>query len=145
QALRVARETGCRTQISHLQAVGRRNWPQLQGVLEQIEAARQQGLVIGTDIYPYLYGNAPLAQRLPDWAQRGPASEWVRHLRDPQVRTRIHGTWADLPVGWDETMISWFPDADPHLLGRPVSEIADERGVDPRDWALDLLAEHGTS
>ncbi len=145
QALQVARETGCRTQISHLQAVGRRNWPQLQAVLDRIEAGRAGGLRIGTDIYPYLHGNAPLAQRVPAWAQQGPASEWVPRLRDPRIRARIRDAWADLPVGWDETMISWFPDADPHLLGRPVSEIVAERGLDPRDWALDLLAEHGTS
>lgn len=144
QALQVAEETGCRTQISHLQAVGRRNWPQLQPVLDRIEAARRAGLRVGTDIYPYLHGNAPMAQRLPGWAQRGPASEWVPQLRDPDVRARIRAAWADLPVGWDETMISWFPGADPALLGRPVSEIVAERGVDPRDWALDLLAEHGT-
>jgi hypothetical protein len=39
QAIRVARETGCRTQISHLQAVGPRNWGGVRHVLDLVDAA----------------------------------------------------------------------------------------------------------
>ncbi len=65
QAVRVARATGARTQISHLAAVGRRNWGAVRRALDLVDAANADGCDIGVDIYPYLHGNAPLSQLLP--------------------------------------------------------------------------------
>ena len=82
QALEIARRTGCRTQISHLTAVGRRNWGRVRQALDLVDAAIADGLRIGVDIYPYLYGNAPLAQLLPSWAQEGGPSGRSPRLPD---------------------------------------------------------------
>ncbi|NED57157.1 hypothetical protein G3I24_40545, partial [Micromonospora aurantiaca] len=53
QVLRVAAATGCRTQISHLVAVGERNHGSVARALELINAARDAGLDVAFDIYPY--------------------------------------------------------------------------------------------
>lgn len=145
QAVDVARATGCRTQISHLAAVGRRNWGAVRPALDLVDAANADGLSVGVDIYPYLHGNAPLAQVLPAWAQEGGADEWRGALRDEAVRARIREQWRHRPTGWDEVTISWTaresPDGD---VGRTVAELSDERGVPGDDVVLDLLAELGT-
>ncbi|MEN3307159.1 MAG: N-acyl-D-amino-acid deacylase [Micromonosporaceae bacterium] len=137
QAVRVARETGCRTQISHLAAVGRRNWGAVGKALDLIDAA---GTDIGVDIYPYLHGNAPLAQLLPAWAQEGGPSAWVPELRDPAIRAEIREAWLDRPTSWAEIDISRGP-----FAGRSIQDVADERGTDGDEVALDLLAGHGTA
>ncbi|MFD0575619.1 N-acyl-D-amino-acid deacylase family protein [Dactylosporangium darangshiense] len=138
QALRVARATGCRTQISHLAAVGRRNWGTVRRALDLVEAANADGLRVGVDIYPYLHGNAPLSQLLPAWAQEGGASAWAPRLRDAGVRERIVAGWADRPTGWEEITVSWTSrgDADP-VVGRTVADLGGAGA------ALDLLAELG--
>ena len=145
QAVQVARATGCRTQISHLAAVGRRNWGAVHGALELVDAANADGLSVGVDIYPYLRGNAPLAQLLPSWVQKGGADVWTARLGDSTVRAAIRAEWQTRPTTWDEVTISWTarsqPDPD---VGRTVREIADERGTAGDDVALDLLAELGT-
>ena len=145
QAVAVARRTGCRTQISHLCAVGRRNWGAVRGALDVVDAATAEGLEIGVDIYPYVHGNAPLSQLLPAWAQAGGADAWTSRLGEPKVRDAIRDEWRDRPTTWDEITISWTvrtpPDPD---VGRTIAQLADERGVSADDVALDLLAELGT-
>jgi N-acyl-D-amino-acid deacylase len=143
--VRVARETGCRTQISHLQAVGPRNWGGVRRVLDLVDAANADGFDIGVDAYPYLHGNAPLAQLLPAWTQDGGQAVWMPMLRDPVVRNRVRAEWTDRESRWDEITISWTTRAAPDPdIGRSVAELAAERGVTGGDIVLDTLAEVGT-
>jgi N-acyl-D-amino-acid deacylase len=137
QALDIARQTGGRVQISHLTAVGRRNWGTVLRALELVDVARAEGVDAGVDIYPYLYGNAPLAQLLPAWAQEGGSDAMARRLRDDDVRARIRSGWQGRAVGWDEITVSWVPPGSraESLVGQAVTS---------DDQALDLLAEHTT-
>jgi len=148
QAVGVARATGCRTQISHLCAVGRRNWGAVNRALELVDAANAEGLSVGVDIYPYLHGNAPLAQLLPAWAQEGGTDAWTARLRDPAVRAAIREEWRDRPTTWDDISIAWTPGVRPgsadERIGRTVGQLARARDVSADEVALDLLAELGT-
>jgi N-acyl-D-amino-acid deacylase len=144
QAVRVARETGCRTQISHLQAVGPRNWGGVRRVLDLVDAANAEGCDIGVDVYPYLHGNAPLAQLLPAWAQAGGQAVWMPLLRDPVVRNRVRAEWTDRESRWDEITVSWTARTAPDPeIGRSVAELAAERGTTGGEVVLDILAELG--
>ncbi|GAA3452120.1 N-acyl-D-amino-acid deacylase family protein [Dactylosporangium matsuzakiense] len=138
QAVRVARAAGCRTQISHLAAVGRRNWGAVRGALDLVDAANADGIEVGVDIYPYVHGNAPLSQLLPAWALEGGAAAWAPRLRDPAVRARVKAAWVDRPTGWDELTVSWTSrgDGDP-VVGRTLEDLGGA------DATLDLLAELG--
>lgn len=145
QALRVAERTGCRTQISHLAAVGRRNWGTVRRALDLIDAAAGRGAVIGVDVYPYLFGNAPLAQLLPAWAHDGGAGAMAGRLRDPGERDRIRAGWTTRALGWDEITVSWVPpdSAAAGCVGQTIAGIAAARGTDGDSVALDLLADLG--
>jgi len=144
QAVRVARATGARTQISHLAAVGRRNWGAVRRALDLVDAANADGCDIGVDIYPYLHGNAPLSQLLPAHIQEGGPEVWALRLRDPAVRTEVRAAWVDRPTGWDELTLSWTsrPAPDP-VVGVSIAELARTTGVDGAEVVLDLLAELG--
>lgn len=137
QAVTVARKTGCRTQISHLAAVGRRNWGTVRRALDLVDAANAAGADVGVDIYPYLHGNAPLAQLLPAWAQEGGPTAWVPRLADPGVRARIREAWRNRPTTWDEITVSWTARPVP-ALGWNIGDLGGDEA------ALDLLAELGT-
>ncbi|HVX43684.1 MAG TPA: amidohydrolase family protein [Mycobacteriales bacterium] len=141
QAVRVAERSGARTQVSHLVAVGKRNWGAVATALERIAAARAD---IGVDVYPYLHGNAPLSQLLPAWATEGGPEQTVERLSDSRIRAEIRREWQDRPVGWDEITISWLPVAS-ELLGRTVAGIAEDSGRSGDDVVLDVLAEFGTA
>ncbi len=71
EQIRLAKESGCRLQISHMQAVGRANWNKQEQALERIAAARQDGVDIEFDSYPYLAGSTVMTQLLPQRALDG--------------------------------------------------------------------------
>jgi N-acyl-D-aspartate/D-glutamate deacylase len=139
QVLRVAETTGCRTQISHLIAVGRRNWGKVARALELIDAARERGVDVAADVYPYLAGNAPLSQLLPAWAQAGGETAMRDRLADPAVRDRIRDEWRDLPNEWSDITVSRIPADRPGVAGRTVA------GLGGASAALDLVAEFGNA
>lgn len=145
QCLEVARRTGCRTEISHLTAVGRRNWGSVARALELVDAARDEGMTITVDIYPYLHGNAPLAQLLPAWSQDGSAAAVAARLRTREARDAIRAEWAALDRDWSEIVIGGVPDDYPRqtLVGEDIASIAETEGIHPDEFALDLLADLG--
>ncbi|SDU59551.1 N-acyl-D-amino-acid deacylase family protein [Jiangella alkaliphila] len=143
EALDVAAATGVRTQLSHLTAVGRRNWGSVTAALELIDAARADGLDVAVDMYPYLAGNAPLAQRLPAWAQAGGDAAMRARLADPEAVARIRAHWSVQALGWDEITVNSAP--DPEVVGHTVTQLAADRGTDPDSVAIDLLARYGNA
>ncbi|WP_329255161.1 D-aminoacylase [Actinoallomurus sp. NBC_01490] len=141
EVLRVAEATGCRTQVSHLIAVGRRNWGKVARALELIDAARDRGVDVAADVYPYLAGNAPLSQLLPAWAQAGGEDAMRQRLADTGVRDRIREEWRDLPNAWSDITVSRIPAERPGIEGRTVADLADDgAGV-----VLDLVGEFGNA
>lgn len=146
QAVGVALRTGCRTQISHLAAVGRRNWGAVRRALDVIDAANASGATVGVDIYPYLHGSAPLVQLLPAEVQEGGAEAMRERLASPAIRAEVRAAWADRPTTWDEITVSWLPPGAPaELVGRTIADIAGQCGRDADDVTMDLLAQFGSS
>jgi N-acyl-D-amino-acid deacylase len=137
EVLRVAEATGCRTQISHLLAVGRRNWGKVARALELIDAARERRVDVAADMYPYRAGNAPLSQLLPAWAQAGGEAALRDRLTGEAVRRRVREEWRDLPTSWSEVTVSRVPADRPDLTGRTVADLGGA------DAALDLIAAFG--
>lgn len=127
EAVRVAARTGARTQISHLAAVGKRNWGRVRDVLAMA------GPRVGFDVYPYLAGNAPLSQLLPDHVG-------VDALADPVVRQRVEEVWRGNPVPWTEITVTGG--AEDAVLGRTIASLADETRS-ASTVAMDLIASHG--
>jgi N-acyl-D-amino-acid deacylase len=139
----LARRTGCRLQISHLQAVGPANWPKQAQAIERIERAREEGIEIGFDCYPYVAGSTVLTQFLPQWALAGGIGGLLLRLRDRGERSRIAAqTVADLAQRWSDLYISAVGSAAHRgLVGKNLAEIGEARGREPVEAALDLLLE----
>jgi N-acyl-D-aspartate/D-glutamate deacylase len=70
-------------------------------------------------------------------------------LRDPDYRRRFHRQWDGRLLGRayhrDLARTSVLSCPEEHLIGRSFAEIAAERGADPVDTLLDLVAAHGTA
>lgn len=146
QALEVGERTGCRTQLSHLIAVGKRNWAKLDTALELVDAARGRGLDVAVDVYPYLAGNAPLSQRLPAWVQDGGTEAMRERLADPDVVRAVREAWAADSLGWEDVTVNSAPlPAGAEVTGRSVTELAVQRGTDPDAVAIELLVEFGNA
>jgi dihydroorotase/N-acyl-D-amino-acid deacylase len=144
EQLDLARATGCRLQISHLQAAGRVNWDLQQRALDEIEAARAEGVDVEFDIYPYQCGSTVLTQWLPAWVLEGGKDALLVRLCDRALRSRIaEETEHSRPQLWSDITISGTQSGK--LVGRTVEEVAAERGTEPAFTVLDLLVEEEAS
>ncbi len=148
ELLGVARATGCPCHISHVKILGRTNWLKLDAMLDLVEAARDEGLAVTADQYPYTAASTFLGALLPPWVHDGGPDAAVERLGDPKARARIE---ADIrrpgPHDWESFWAFSGPEgiviADiasgnhPQLLGKSLVEAAG--GGDPLRFALDLL------
>jgi N-acyl-D-amino-acid deacylase len=143
EQIALARVTGCRLQISHLQAAGRAFWGLQQQALDEIEAARRDGVDVEFDIYPYQCGSTVLTQLLPQWALDGGTAPMLGRLRDAGTRARIAEEMrqARAPLWGDVTISAVATAANAPVVGRTVDQLAAVRGVDAVETALELLAE----
>jgi dihydroorotase/N-acyl-D-amino-acid deacylase len=139
----LARDSGCRLQISHLQVVGRANWDKLEQVMDRIEQARKSGIDVEFDCYAYLAGSTVLTQLLPQSVLDGGADAMVAKLTDPLSRAEIASATKDkLAQSWTDILISGVRTAPNHpLVGLTIDAIAEKRGVSPVDAVIDLVIE----
>lgn len=142
----LARRTGCRLQISHLQAVGRDNWDKQQIALDRIERAHVEGIDIGFDCYPYLAGSTVMTQLLPQRALSGGIAGLLRLLDDPAERSALeHILATETAQTWEDISISSLhTSTNRPLIGQHLADIAAQRSITPPAAVLDLLREeHG--
>lgn len=144
EVLSVARETGCRLQVSHLAVAGRRNWGKVTRALELIDVARRDGIDVASDIYPYTAGSANLSQLLPGWAQAGGAPAIVARLGREAERTRILREWeTELAFGWDGIEVASEEPGLEETLGLTVDAVGRLWEVDAGPAALELIRRSG--
>jgi dihydroorotase/N-acyl-D-amino-acid deacylase len=143
EQLELARRTGCRLQISHLQIAGRKNWGLQEAVIGKIEKAAAQGVDVAFDCYPYTAGSTVLTQILPQWALDGGTESLLRRLAAPVERERIaEATAVALEWAWEDVLISAVRSSEnAKVVGKNIAQLAVERGRRPVDIVLDLLAD----
>ncbi len=143
EQLELARRTGCRLQISHLQAVGTANWHLQKVALDHIHQAVDEGVDVAFDGYPYLAGNTTLTQLLPQWTLDGGVESLEGRLRTKDVRQQIAAEIrANIPFPWTDVYLTSAASArNQHLVGMSLAAVAEERGEDPCESVFDLLLE----
>lgn len=105
EVISLVKATGIRAEISHLKTSGEKNWPKIDAVLEKIEHAIADGLLLGSDRYPYCAAGTDLDVVLPDWAQEGAAKGELARLKDPALRSRIVRELNASDTDWPKVMI----------------------------------------
>jgi dihydroorotase/N-acyl-D-amino-acid deacylase len=138
EQISIAESSGCRLQISHLQAAGPDNWNLQKPALALIEEASKRGVDVAFDAYPWLAGCTVLTQVLPQTALDGGISQLLTRLADPAQRAAIRpGIKAE--ARWNKVVITSAAKDEAWLVGRSIQEISDERGSQPEDVVMDIL------
>jgi N-acyl-D-amino-acid deacylase len=148
----VAREADIPAEIYHLKAAGTDNWDKLGDVFEVVEAARVEGLRITADMYTYTAGATGLGAAMPPWVQEGGHEEWVRRLKDPDIRERLVREMSTRTDEWENLylaagtpenvlLVGFKNEALKPLTGKTLAEVAAMRGTSPEETAMDLVIE----
>ena len=149
EMLLVARELRIPLHISHLKAMGRDNWgKKIPQALSMLQRAKDEGMDVGCDVYPYTAGSTQLLHILPPEFLEGGMDAVVRRLADPaQRQTLAHriedgGGFDDIAklAGWDGIFLSSLhcPE-DEQFLGKSIAEEAAMEHKSPLDSCCDLL------
>ena len=149
EMLTVARRLQIPVHISHLKAMGRRNWGEkIPRAIALMDRAREEGLEVSCDVYPYTAGSTQLIHILPPDFLTGGTAAITQRLKDPARRRELaeriqKGRDFDNiagMVGWDNILCSTLsqPENRP-FQGMSVADIAREQGKDPFTCVCDLL------
>jgi N-acyl-D-amino-acid deacylase len=160
EVVEVAKRAGVRVQHSHLEAFGKRFWPQVENTLELHERARREDVDHGFDVIPYTAANTTFLAILPPWSLDGGVPKLLERLRDGETRAHIKrdieqvipqwptwtaGGWPHNLVeatGWANTWIMWVEsEKNKSFEGKSLARLAEETGKDPFDVAADLILE----
>ena len=141
-----------RLQIDHLKCSGKASWGNMPQALRKLEEARDEGLDIAFDVYPYTAGSRHLSGSLPGWMHAGGNEALVERLRNPECRQRlredlvasqqggaVHNPF-ELPFS-DILVTEVASEKNREAIGKRLDAVAALRGQDPLDATLDLIAE----
>ncbi|HJR59740.1 MAG TPA: D-aminoacylase [Vicinamibacterales bacterium] len=152
ELIRISREAKIPAEIYHLKAAGQANWPKMDQVIAQVEAAQKEGLRITADMYTYTAGATGLDAAMPPWVLDGGYDEAYKRLRDPDMRKKIAeairtggSDWENLYVAAgspDRVILVGFKNEKlKPLTGKTLAEVAKLRGEDPVDTIMNLVLE----
>ena len=151
EAVHIGEASGCRVEISHLKAGGIGNWGKASQLLATLEAARERGVEVAWDQYPYTAWGSGLIDYLPHWVGADGREKLVERLRDETVRGAIRNEIErDVQSGqhplctapWEIVRIALVESpGNVALEGKSIAEIAVEQRRDPWEVVFDLLAE----
>ncbi len=136
EAIAVGEATGVRVQVAHIKLSGMDNWGKTEELLAQFSAARERGVDVRCDQYPYTAGTNPLRNLLPLWVQNGGVEAMLPRLKDPDVQERMRADIARSGLtnfgrveSWHSVRIAITPN-QPELAGRTIGDIAAEPNLE---------------
>ena len=146
EVIRIAREAAIPGIVTHIKALGPRVWGYSQAMVERIERARAAGVEVWADQYPYeASGTSITGALVPRWALAGGRDSLRARIEGPETRERLR---ADMLENLDRrggaARLSFrYHQPDPSIEGRTLQEVAEERGLEPVDLAIELLRAGG--
>ncbi|SMF73018.1 N-acyl-D-amino-acid deacylase family protein [Allosphingosinicella indica] len=152
ELLEIGRRTGAPVQIYHMKPGGQANWHKSAPMLAKLSKAREDGIDVTANIYPYIAGATGLYATMPLWVQEGGHDAWVARLKDPATRAKVIAEMRAEPEGWENLMrdaggpekVLLLDFKNPKLqplTGKTLAAVAKERGTSPEDTIIDLIIE----
>ncbi len=142
EVIRISREAGLPGIVTHIKALGPRVWGYSMALVQRIERAREEGVEVYADQYPYMASATSVTGALvPRWALVGGREELIRRINDSRDRARLRAEMLenlDRRGGAARLRFRRYT-PDPSIEGKTLEEVAEARGLDAIDLAMELL------
>ena len=157
EAISISEKAGLPANILHFKVDGKANWGHMAEQVRLIQGARDRGVDITANQYPYIAAMTGLEQCLPPKYLEGTHEHRVELLKDPKNRAEIRREistglpgWEDDEVksvgGWHGVLVAALQQPDNKKYeGKRMDEIAGMMGKGPVDALADLLISEGGS
>jgi N-acyl-D-amino-acid deacylase len=141
EVIDIAEQGGVIGVVSHMKALGPASWGLSKTLIGNIEAARQRGVEVFADQYPYeASGTGIVGALMPRSAQVGGRDAMMKRITGelrPEIRAQVKEN-ITRRGGAETLMISRFA-ANPSFEGQRLSVLAAKAGVPPEEYALQML------
>jgi N-acyl-D-amino-acid deacylase len=154
EVIEIAERSRVSVDILHLKVADEKYWGRMNEVISMIDEARQRGLNVQANVYPYTRGNNNLASIIPPWAHEGGRSKMLERLRDPSMRDRLkrdirnglpdwYNHYTAVGGDWSRMLISDKNKYKGMTMDRVIAMLSKDRDPppDPLDVMFDLLIE----
>jgi N-acyl-D-amino-acid deacylase len=151
EIIEIGRESGVKIHFSHFKVCGKDNWDKLEDMLALLDKAKEEGIRVSLDQYPYTAGSTMLGIILPPWVHDGGTNELIKRLNNQELRKKMREDINNGIPGWDNFIqfagvegifiTSVATTKNKELIGKSLKEIGELKGLDPLEAAFDLLAE----
>jgi len=153
EAIAVGKGAGVRVDIIHMKIAHRELWGRAGEIVAKVQQARDAGLDIRANVYPYTAGQNNLSSIVPPWAHDGGRERMAERLRDPSARRRMRTEILNGLPGWYNHYLAtgdgWagiqlVTLTDPRNVpfqGKRMSDLIAARGGDAVETLFDVLVE----
>ena len=136
ETIRIGEESGIPVQMTHHKVIGVENWGSSVESLRLVDQARERGIDITIDQYPYTASQTGINALIPQWAQEGGRVRMLERIESPETRAAIKNEVV-LKILYDRgggdpknifiSRNSW----DPSMTGKNLAELTVEAGMNP--------------
>lgn len=115
EAIKIGEECNIAVEISHHKSAGKANWGKVNASLRAMEKARNRGIEISCDAYPYSACSTTITSVLPIWMLDGGIEKMLERLENKEIREAIKKELTEdttkgenwlKAVGWSGIVIS---------------------------------------
>lgn len=100
EAIAVGERARLPVDVIHLKIADQKNWGRMKEVCQLIQAARDRGVNVQANVYPYTRGNNDLVSIIPPWVHEGGKAKLLERIKDHKQRERIKREIREGLPGW---------------------------------------------
>ena len=157
EAIQVGADAKIPVDIIHMKIAHKKLWGRASEIAAMVQKARDAGLDIRANVYPYTAGQNNLSSIIPPWAHDGGREKLVERLRDPGARRRMRTEILNGLPGWYNhylatgdgwggmQLVSLRNERNAPFQGKRMAELIASRGGDPVEVLFDVLLEENGS
>ncbi len=132
EAISIGREAKIPVEISHFKVTYKPNWGKSTETIGLVEKARQEGIDVTVDQYPYIASSTTLDTTVPTWVFGGGRDSLKLRIGDPVMREKIKKEMVDglkkkQLKSYSYAVVSRYP-PDTTWNGKSISEINKLKG-----------------
>lgn len=154
EVIRIGEEAHIPVHIYHLKAAGQDNWPLMPKAIALIQSARDRGVDVTADIYPYIRNGIGLGSFIHPRHYASGTDAFLPTLSDAKLRAALRKeietttNWENwyhhVGQNWDNVLVVQVPaKVDKRFEGKSVQQIATMRNADVWDTFFYLVQQGG--
>lgn len=142
EVIKVAEQTNVKVHFSHYAANNQVNRGKSGEMLAIVDRARDRGLDVSFDSYPYIASSTTMVLFLPRWAHEGGPDAIMERLKDPKEKEKMCADIRASHRPWERLVLSCLAsERNKRFIGKNLLQGAEMAGREVAEFVCDLLLE----